>query len=518
MTFNPPFHANPNVTVPGTVTLPVFHFFSLPEDYGQIPKIPTRSCDHCYFLRAQKCNIRETCQHCESSNRECTYTLPPVGIAPIGLNTTHRRVYDLAADKIDSLEAKFMERVSPLLPILTKRIVQKLLSVAKYNRSALTDEQKALVYSIYLIAIRSTNGTESREIFPNYDQESAMKRYRHATEQAIMQALSGKRITLMVFQASVFLAAAGWSDFGSRYVSNVLQWILGLAGAVGFTQDMANLGFTVFETELGRRLWSELSLIDVCISEELGRKFQIPSLTVTAPLNVNDNELSEDMQALPQGRIGYTDMAFNTMRFAIAYTMRHFRAPCDNAICQLGRTSAHESDYASRVSYITRFIHENYISRCDLNDPVQNFTVMVAHVILFKLRLMIDTPRIEQEHLTLSSGDPLIRDLLNSAIWVIQFSLRITRDAATIPFTWKGATHIPLTTLVFVAKNFAESCSVTMFPPEVWIDVKDEYYRTYKGDRYKKEPLWISLDSHMNQAGLPRGDDFTEKQKERITN
>ena len=57
-----------------------------------------------------------------------------------------------------------------------------------------------------------------------------------------------------------------------------------------------------------------------------------------------------------------------------------------------------------------------------------------------------------------------------------------------------------------------------MFPPEVWIDVKDEYYRTYKGDRYKKEPLWISLDSHMNQAGLPRGDDFTEKQKERITN
>ncbi|RJE21238.1 Transcription factor [Aspergillus sclerotialis] len=408
--------------------------------------------------------------------------------------THHLRTF-----KISWLKTKFTERVAPFVPILHKDIVNQLLKAAEpQNPGMLDNESEALCFAIYLIALTSTNGNECMEIFANRQRDDLMQRYRAATEDAIMRAVAGKKVCWVVIQAAIFLAYAGWSQFGSRYVGDLLEWILGLAKLIGL-ENKSELGMTIFQGEMYRRLWMELSLMDTRVSEDLGRAFQIRSVTVEIPLNVNDDQLRHGMEKLPDEQRGFTNMAFGTIRFAIASTMRYLRTG-DNGQFELATTPEYYLDYAIRLDYISRFIEEKYILHCDLTVPIQWFTCAVARVILGRLWIMVNSLLVQEGFFPPAEALKMHKRLFRKAVEINRVGLQIGRVSGTVPFTWKNLTHLPLRNLLFLAKYV----TTQKVKEKVWRDVKEGYYRTFDVDPYRNEPLWDEIDHLMILAAAAR--------------
>lgn len=188
-----------------------------------------------------------------------------------------------------------------------------------------------------------------------------------------------------------------------------------LARKMGLHRDGTTLGLSPFETEMRRRLWWHLVHVDVRTAEVLGSKpsmdLSSPDVDVKMPLNVEDEDLSPDMKALPTERRGITSITLCLVRCELMNALRNFERPSSHAPSPSSSTTTATKPNASTgytwlyatlpslshkttvVSHVEDLLEQKYLRYCDPSNPLHTFVSIMIRAAICKMKLFAHNPR-----------------------------------------------------------------------------------------------------------------------------
>lgn len=264
----------------------------------------------------------------------------------------------------------FKENVDPLVRILHRPTAKNILINASTHTDNLSKPAETLLFAIYYSAVISLSDAQCHT-FLGESKETLAHRYRFACEQALARAGFLNSSSLMLLQAFVFFLICVRHEDDSRLVWALSGLALHLAQALGIHRDGTNFGLGPFETEMRRRLWWHISILDNRSAEDHGTD---PTLSETFydtkfPMNVNDEDLYPEMKEWPQERTGMTEMSFCLMRFELSVTTRRLLNLAPTGVAPpLSRKETIE-EKEKMIDEIHTRMEEKYLRYCDMTVP-----------------------------------------------------------------------------------------------------------------------------------------------------
>jgi hypothetical protein len=398
----------------------------------------------------------------------------------------------------------FKENVDPVVRIIHRPTARTILMNAATNLDRVSKPAEALLFAIYFGAVVSLTPEQCRQLLDE-DKETLLNKYRFATEQALARADFMNSSSLMCLQAlSFFLVFVRHCD-DSRLV-----WALGglaihLAQCLGVQRDGTNFQLNPFDTEMRRRLWWQLSLLDNRAAEDHGTDptFNEHFYDTKIPMNLNDDDIYPGMKEYPPERQGATEMTFCLIRFELSIFSRRFNftSPGDAD----GSTDLTLEEKERLIDECHRRLEEKYLRHCDMNSPIYWVAATVARLILAKMWLMVHHPRsfsLTSEGSNLSSE---IRDrVFITSVEVIEFSHLLEKNQNTAKWGWLFRTYMQWQSVAFA---LSEICTRPPGPDvdRAWRAVESVYdEKIMKNHKFRKGMLWKPLRHLMARARARR--------------
>ncbi|EXJ86279.1 hypothetical protein A1O1_06649 [Capronia coronata CBS 617.96] len=337
----------------------------------------------------------------------------------------------------------FKENVDPVVRISHRPTTRAILMNATTSLDRLSKPAEALLFSIYFGAVVSLSPEQCQQLLDE-SKESLIKKYRFATEQALARADFLNSSSLMCLQAfAFFLIFVRYCD-DSRKV-----WALGglaihLAQGLGIHRDGSHFGLGPFETEMRRRLWWYLSILDIRSAEDHGTDpaFAEQIYDTKLPLNYDDEDIYPGMKEYPPERPGATEMTFCLIRFELSTFSRRL-----NSMSSRGEDgqSSPESTLMEKERLIDEYhrrVEEKYLRHCDMNVPIFWVAATVARLMLAKIWLMVHHPRSFSPTNHASVLPPESRDrVFVTSVEVIEFSHLLQKHENTAKWGWLFQTY-----------------------------------------------------------------------------
>jgi Fungal specific transcription factor domain len=176
---------------------------------------------------------------------------------------------------------------------------------------------------------------------------------------------------------------------------------LRIATSMGLHRDGSEVGHSPFESEIRRRLWWHLMMIDIRSSEDFASN-PSPYTTnrVRVPANLNDEDMDPNSKIDYTSKIGLTEMSPSLIRFegcqfilscmAIGQQGQHQCHRCD------GNTSTEETPPCSiiPVEVIEKFerdLHAKFMkfADADLSLPRNRLVLSMARLALLKMKVLL---------------------------------------------------------------------------------------------------------------------------------
>lgn len=204
-------------------------------------------------------------------------------------------------------------------------------------------------------------------------------------------------------------------------------------------RDGTNFRLSPFESEIRRRLWGYLCAIDSRAAEDHGIALSTSDgdSDTRLPVNVDDNELSPDMQELPLGRTKWTDMSFSLTMMEISRALSRLYRTAD-ASSSGSVSSGSPSDQL--LTDLTTRLETVYLKYCDSNIPIQNATLLCANLMVAKLKFLVSHPWLNRrgvEHDVAQADD----DTLAAACHILEISLQLQTEDLLRGFCWYFDTY-----------------------------------------------------------------------------
>ncbi|KAH6879469.1 fungal-specific transcription factor domain-containing protein [Thelonectria olida] len=210
----------------------------------------------------------------------------------------------------------YQENLEPLIKVVHVPSVEAVFRDARRNPANLTAAQEGLVFAIYYAAIISLDAEEVQTNFGT-TKNNLLTQYRFAFEQALSKSNFIQTSNITILQAfPIFLVVLRRHD-ESRYCWSIAGLLIHLARGLGFHRDGIHLRMGPFETEMRRRIWWQLLILDLRSSEELRTDLMISdsSHDTLMPSNINDAYISPDITEFPRPREGKSDCAVVVIRY-----------------------------------------------------------------------------------------------------------------------------------------------------------------------------------------------------------
>jgi hypothetical protein len=321
-----------------------------------------------------------------------------LGLSPTSIrrNSSHP-----PAEKILELWHVFLENFDPLTKVVHGPTLRSTIQRAIVDLSSLPKSLEALLFAIYGAAVVSLNDHDCERRFGE-PRKTLLVRYRLATKAALSRAKLMGSANLTVLQALLLHLLSTREVYDSRTLWTLTGVALRIAEGMGLHRDGSLLTLSPFETELRRRVWWQLKLLDGDTAEASGSdKFgalDTDPRSPKLPLNVNDDELYESMSSLPASTDGATDMIFCALRFDLrTYWTTNIAAPrrqCKNGPPWKSLGSSVAMKERDRVlDEFENFLETRYIRYCDPSQPIQLLTTLVARAAVSTARLFAHHPR-----------------------------------------------------------------------------------------------------------------------------
>jgi hypothetical protein len=343
-----------------------------------------------------------------------------------------------------ALRETFQKNVAPLvkvfhMPTLTQMFFDATIAVESLNKNTET-----LMFSIYYCAITSMTSDQCRSLLDE-DRSIALKRYRFATEQALSRANFLNTQSPVLLQAVVLFLTAVSHEDDSRYVWSIASLSFRIAQAMGLHRDGTAFGLTPFETEIRRRLWWHICVLDVHASEDHGCEPIVHEafFDTKLPLNINDADISPKMTDPPKERIGVTEMTPCLIRCEATLAFRRLsHVPLG---MQRDKWLKDESSLPNReaaIEALNRRLNERYVQHCDSSDPLSRVCATVARLTIAKIWSIVHYPSGREDYGYGANLPVNIRDqLLSASIEVIELSAVLAKDSGLAQWNWFFKTH-----------------------------------------------------------------------------
>ncbi|MCJ1476379.1 hypothetical protein MMC13_005045 [Lambiella insularis] len=340
----------------------------------------------------------------------------------------------------------YKENVNPLIRVLHRPTVEKLVLEAGQDLDSLSKSTEALVFAIYLAVVTSLSPEECQGLLKQ-DKSTAIQRYRFACEQALARAQFLETTELVVLQAfTLFLVSARRHD-DTRFVWTMTGLATRISNAMGIHRDGEHYKLPPFETEMRRRLWWQICTLDIRASEELSSD---PTITeqmfdTKLPSNVNDEDIWPGMTEPPKEHVGCTEMTFDLIRYEVGNTARFLNYTPPGAALWPSKANESLEDKERLIQNLSTYLEDKYLKYCDMSIPLQ----WVAANILAKMWLIVHHPFRRADGgagLSMETRNRLFR----TSVDVIRYSRTLESERSTMKWGWLFRTYIQWHAVAFV--------------------------------------------------------------------
>ncbi|KAL7795308.1 fungal-specific transcription factor domain-containing protein [Trichoderma ceciliae] len=225
----------------------------------------------------------------------------------------HANTEDLQPDPIHifRLWQLYLDRVNPLFKVIHVPTLQPYVMEAANNMSALPLHYQALLFSIFAMASLSMTSTECIQTI-GISREAAIQKFNTGTKSALIKYsfLKNHNMTALQALALYLLSLEGRYDRHAQWVISGV--IMRIAQKMGYHRDGSQLNLTPFETEMRRRIWWHIMMLDAkcAMISGLTQTWMHNSWDTKKPLNLNDADLFPGSTEPVVERDGPTEMAF----------------------------------------------------------------------------------------------------------------------------------------------------------------------------------------------------------------
>ena len=292
---------------------------------------------------------------------------------------TTLRILHPPGAQIPAYWAAYIDSIDPMVRILHKPTAARLVAQAARDAGSLGKSDEALLFAMYMAVVMALTPEECQARL-GLEREVGMRRYRYATEQALARAGFLASQELVVLQAFLLYLVCVKRQGDSKCVWSLSGLLLRMAHSMGLHRDGTKFGLTAFDTEMRRRIWWQVCVLDVRASEDQGTEPMVVErfFDTQFPLNVNDADIWPDMQEPPREHEGATEMTFDLVRYEVGKTMRVLTGlqKCPKAQTEHGLRLQEEM-----LEKLKKTLEEKYLRHCDLNHPLQWVCVNISKLV-----------------------------------------------------------------------------------------------------------------------------------------
>ncbi|KAK7745795.1 hypothetical protein SLS53_002512 [Cytospora paraplurivora] len=397
------------------------------------------------------------------------------------------QAYHPPLSKSVKLFAIFTENVSPQVRLFHMPTLSGIYWDAIASFESLDKNMEALLFAIYYSAVVSIDDSQAMA-FLGLSRAEAMERYRFAAEQAMARADLLNTQSMVLLQAAVLFLSALRCQDNSRTAWSLTTLVFHIAQTMGMHRDGTVFGLKPFETELRRRLWWQICILDSRSSQHHG--FQPvadqSSSDTKFPLHINDADWSPDMKDFPPVRKEPTDATMLLLRCEALDTAWKIGmvSPNQASVPVPGRAGPSDKSFEERKAIVRRLeerIKENYFqgvaSKLPIVATIANMIVLQFWLVIHHLRpgstfqnpegnseLTSNKEESSNQGPFGSQSSPSVLDgatgdrdsLFNKSIEVLELSTMLLHTPGIEKWTWYSGPHFQSHAAAFV---LAEICS-----------------------------------------------------------
>lgn len=305
----------------------------------------------------------------------------------IGRSRTLLRKFHPPFEKANLLWHCFVQNIAPLVPILHKATATNMILEMCRDPQNVSEESEALILTIYLSAVISLTPEQCFTLL-QVSREACVKKFVYAVEQALTGANLLQTDSFIVLQAAVLYLTCIRQEDPYKFTSALISVVIRIAQRLGLHRDGEAFELSIFETEMRRRLWWHIYILDVRSSEDEIIERQISSMMFDThfPSNLNDYDIFPEMDKLPESRDRFTEMTPFLMRCEIVVALTP-KSPTlsleEDSVCVTeGET----------YDQFKRRLGQKYIDISSSTIPLQWVCGTLAQLLLAKFWLLAQCP------------------------------------------------------------------------------------------------------------------------------
>lgn len=274
--------------------------------------------------------------------------------------------------------------------------------------------------------------------------------------------------------------------------------LIGLAVSVAMKMGLncvdSMTSLTPFDMELRRRLWWQLSTLDVRIAEDYHvRPNILASLNTTSfPANIDDSLLQPTITQAPRSESRRTEMLYNLARFQGSHFLREI--VFSDEICREQgykiRTVAEKCDFID--SYWAK-IENELLCFCDPSVPIDNITLTSVRLIMVKSKLTIMKPNPQQKQ-----DAPVRESYRQTCQQVLEYAHNLRQYEPGKKWLWLFQTYIEWDALAYLLLDlslFSEGDT-----DHLWKTIEEIYAHWTGTAEIRKDRRWAHVEELHEKA------------------
>lgn len=276
---------------------------------------------------------------------------------------------------------KFVNNVDPIAKVLHIPTTEPVFFASISHPEDHSYDLQALLFSIYFASVTSSSPFDVFTIF-GVDKAVVLSRLKENLERCFAASDLLESPTITSLQAMVIYLVCARVHSTGRSIWTLSGLAMRSAQSIGLHRDGTTFKLTPFETEIRRRLWWSLCNADSRAAEDHGISVenQMNFSDTLLPLNINDRDLSPEMETLPASKPGWTEMTLNLIMIQTGHLSRRF-----GNIGAKVPNGEPQSPAAKTVENYIEDIENTYLQYCDLNIPIQRVTALMTRVVAKKV-------------------------------------------------------------------------------------------------------------------------------------
>ncbi|KAL8765009.1 MAG: hypothetical protein Q9203_006766 [Teloschistes exilis] len=291
----------------------------------------------------------------------------------------------------------YLNSVYPLSMLFHAPTVQQQILDASADLDNVSETMEALMFAIYYAAVVALTAEDCEAMF-GLSQSVVVNKYMLATQQALNAAKLLKNMDMTVLQALVIFLTASRHSIDPRSLWIHCGTAVRLGQRIGLHRDGTTVGLSPFDTEMRRRLWWQIVLLDSRVAELSGAGTSILSTPFDTylPSNVNDSNLLPEMGEMPPEQKGASDMIFCLARCEIGNFLKQSNTTFfffDGAWARSDGAPASLAEKDAAIDELEDRLERKYLRHCDPQITLHFLTKIFTRTALWRMRLVAHHPR-----------------------------------------------------------------------------------------------------------------------------